>query len=124
MKQTPKQWYEKFDNIMISNGFLINGCDKCVYLKKFREACVLVCLCIDDMLTNIEVISKTKIMFTNNFDRKDMSETYFILRMKIYRALDRITLSQTLSQTYYVDNIFERFKIHSINDSNNTFPLM
>ena len=28
LKQTPKQWHEKFDNAMIANGFNINECDK------------------------------------------------------------------------------------------------
>ena len=30
LKQAPKQWHEKFDNIMITNGFKINECDKCI----------------------------------------------------------------------------------------------
>ena len=33
LKQAPKQWHEKFDNVMMSNGFKINECDKCVYIK-------------------------------------------------------------------------------------------
>ncbi|KAK3030753.1 hypothetical protein RJ639_036557 [Escallonia herrerae] len=33
LKQTPKQWHEKFDKVMIENGFRINECDKCVNVK-------------------------------------------------------------------------------------------
>ncbi|CAA0830901.1 cysteine-rich RLK (RECEPTOR-like protein kinase) 8, partial [Striga hermonthica] len=33
LKQAPKQWHEKFDKVMLSNGFNINECDKCVYIK-------------------------------------------------------------------------------------------
>jgi len=33
LKQAPKQWHEKFDHTMLSNGFKINECDKCVMLK-------------------------------------------------------------------------------------------
>ena len=33
LKQAPKKWHEKFDNTMITNGFRINECDKCVYIK-------------------------------------------------------------------------------------------
>ena len=33
LKQTPKQWHEKFDKVMLSNDFKINECDKCVYIK-------------------------------------------------------------------------------------------
>ena len=30
LKQTPKQWHEKFDNVMMSHYFKINECNKCV----------------------------------------------------------------------------------------------
>ena len=33
LKQAPKQWHAKFDQTMLSNGFKINECDKCVTLK-------------------------------------------------------------------------------------------
>ena len=33
LKQSPKQWLDKFDKVMMSNGFIINECDKCVMLK-------------------------------------------------------------------------------------------
>ena len=33
LKQAPMQWHEKFDSVMMTNGFKINKCDKCVYVK-------------------------------------------------------------------------------------------
>ena len=33
LKQAPKQWHAKFDKTMLANGFKINECDKCVYIK-------------------------------------------------------------------------------------------
>lgn len=95
MKQSPKQWHEKFDNVIIRNGFIINGCDKCVYSKKFEKEYVLVCLYVDDILilgTNIDVINRTNNMLTNNFDMKDMGEADLIIRMKISRTSDGIFL--------------------------------
>ena len=32
LKQAPKQWHMKFHNFMMSQGFKINECDKCVYV--------------------------------------------------------------------------------------------
>ena len=34
LKQAPKQWHAKFDKVMLSNGFKIDECDKCVYVKQ------------------------------------------------------------------------------------------
>ena len=50
LKQAPKQWHEKFDHTMLSHGFKINECDKCVYIKTYANSCVFVCLYVDDML--------------------------------------------------------------------------
>jgi len=63
LKQASKQWHEKFDSVMIKDEFTINECDKCVYTETVGNACIMVCLYVDDMLihgTNIEVIKSTK----------------------------------------------------------------
>nr|GEW26019.1 zinc finger, CCHC-type [Tanacetum cinerariifolium] len=33
LKQAPKQWHQKFDDVVLSNGFSLNQADKCVYSK-------------------------------------------------------------------------------------------
>jgi len=33
LKQAPKQWHEKFDQVILSYGFHINNSDKCVHVK-------------------------------------------------------------------------------------------
>ena len=45
LKQTPKKWHEKFDNVMMSHGFKINECDKCVYMSKIRHLDMSLCAC-------------------------------------------------------------------------------
>ncbi|GJX78951.1 zinc finger, CCHC-type containing protein [Tanacetum coccineum] len=50
-EQAPKQWHQKFDEVVLSNGYLLNQADKCVY-SKFDETGkgVIICLYVDDML--------------------------------------------------------------------------
>ena len=50
LKQASKQWHEKFDNVMITNRFKINKCDKCVYIKDTKNGYVILCLYVDDMI--------------------------------------------------------------------------
>nr|GEY21380.1 zinc finger, CCHC-type [Tanacetum cinerariifolium] len=33
LKQAPKQWHQKFDDVVLSNGFSLNQANKCVYSK-------------------------------------------------------------------------------------------
>nr|GEY40298.1 zinc finger, CCHC-type [Tanacetum cinerariifolium] len=51
LKQAPKQWHQKFDEVVLSSGFLLNQSDKCVY-SKFDSSGkgVIICLYVDDML--------------------------------------------------------------------------
>ena len=44
LKQAPKQWHEKFDIVILTNGFKHIGTDKCVYSKFTVEYGVIVCL--------------------------------------------------------------------------------
>ena len=105
---------------MIKDGFTINECDKCVYTKIVGNACIIVCLYVDDMLilgTNIEIIKSTKRMLSNSFDMKDLGIADVILGIKITRTPDGISLSQS----HYVDKMIERFKDHGIKENTNPF---
>ena len=75
LKQAPKQWHEKFDNLMMSNGFKINECDKCVYVKNTKNKYVILCLYVDDVLivgSSDRMVKSTKNTLNSIFDMKDM----------------------------------------------------
>jgi hypothetical protein len=111
LKQAPKQWHEKFDNVMLSNGFKINECDKCVYIKVTKSGYAIVCLYVDDMLifgSNNDIIKATKNMLRSQFDMKDMGIADVILGIKITRTSEGIALSQS----HYIEKVLERFKTH------------
>ena len=85
LKQAPKQWHAKFDQTMLANGFKINECDKCVYIKKVMNHEVIVCLYIDDMLImskEIDDINATKRMLSSKFDMKDLGVADLILGVR------------------------------------------
>ena len=88
LKQEPKQWHEKFGNVMLSHGFKINEYDKCVYVKDDEHRYVIVCLYVDDMLiigSDGKMITSTKNMLNSRFDMKDIEPADVILGIKIKR---------------------------------------
>lgn len=44
LKQAPKRWHEKFDKVILSNGFRVHESGKCVYSKFNGNRCVIICL--------------------------------------------------------------------------------
>ncbi|KAL0285668.1 UNVERIFIED_CONTAM: Retrovirus-related Pol polyprotein from transposon TNT 1-94 [Sesamum angustifolium] len=111
LKQSHKQWHEKFDRTMLSNGFKINECDKCVYVKSTQHSFIIVYLYVDDMLimgSNHDIILTTNKMLTKHFDTKDMGLADVILGIKISKTSDGLALSQS----HYVETILRKFKAY------------
>ena len=108
LKQAPKQWHEKFDHSMLTNGFKINESDKCIYVKETVDGYVILCLYVDDILiigSNDRMIKSTKNMLNARFDMKDMGLADLILGIKIIKRPDGLVLSQS----HYVDKILGKF---------------
>nr|GEV49528.1 zinc finger, CCHC-type [Tanacetum cinerariifolium] len=83
LKQAPKQWHQKFNEVVLSNGYLLNQADKCIY-SKFDESGkrVIICLYVDDMLifgTDQVHVDLTKEFLSSRFSLKDMGEADVIL---------------------------------------------
>ncbi|GKF23992.1 zinc finger, CCHC-type containing protein, partial [Tanacetum coccineum] len=99
LKQAPKQWHQKFDDVVLSNGYLFNQADKCVY-SKFDESGkgVVICLYVDDMLifgTDQVQVDMTKEFLSSKFSIKDMEEADVILGIRIKHESNGIAISQS-----------------------------
>ncbi|KAJ9565193.1 hypothetical protein OSB04_001159 [Centaurea solstitialis] len=111
LKQAPKQWHQKFDDVVLSNGFALNQADKCVYSKFDASGKgVIICLYVDDMLifgTDQDQVDKTKEFLSSKFDMKDMGEADVILGIKIIRGEHGITISQS----HYIERMLNKFNM-------------
>ncbi|KAJ9557953.1 hypothetical protein OSB04_012567 [Centaurea solstitialis] len=111
LKQAPKQWHQKFDDVVLSNGFALNQADKCVYSKFDTSGKgVIICLYVDDMLifgTDQDQVDKTKEFLSSKFDMKDMGEADVILGIKIIRGEHGITISQS----HYIEKMLNKFNM-------------
>ncbi|GJV51327.1 zinc finger, CCHC-type containing protein [Tanacetum coccineum] len=105
----PKQWHQKFDEVVLSNGYLLNQADKCVY-SKFDESGkgVIICLYVDDMLifgTDQVQVDLTKEFLSSKFSMKDMGEADVILGIRIKHESNGIAISQS----HYIEKVLKKF---------------
>nr|GEV47133.1 retrotransposon protein, putative, Ty1-copia subclass [Tanacetum cinerariifolium] len=113
LKQSPRQWYKRFDVYMINNRFSRISYDSCVYFKEFAPGMyIYLLLYVDDML--IACKSKSEIEYTTGllrkeFDMKELGLARKILGMKIVR--DRGSRILKVSQSGYVQKILNNYRV-------------
>ncbi|GKB17056.1 transposable element [Tanacetum coccineum] len=115
LKQSPRQWYKRFDSFMVQHGFSRSAYDCCVYHKRAPSGSLIyLLLYVDDMLVaakDMEEIKKLKILLNTEFDMKDLGAARKILGMEIIR--DRKHGKLFLSQKSYIEKIISRFGMSS-----------
>jgi len=111
LKQSPRQWYMRFDSFITSQGFKRSLYDCCVYHNKVEDGSMIyLLLYVDDMLIATKCmcdIQNLKILLSGEFDMKDLGATKKILKMEIYR--DRTQKRLFLSQKDCIQKILVRF---------------
>lgn len=108
LKQAPKWWHQKFNDVILSSGFKMNHCDKCVY-NRFDDSRqgVIICLYVDDMLifgTNQDLVDQVKEFLSSKFFIKDMGVADVILGIRIKCQVQGIALSQS----HYIEKVLKR----------------
>ncbi|GKA38068.1 retrovirus-related pol polyprotein from transposon TNT 1-94 [Tanacetum coccineum] len=120
LKQAPKQWHDKFDKSILSNGFTHNSSDRCIYSKFIEDYGVILCLYVDDILivgTNMEGINEIKKSLSLCFQMKDMNEVDTILGIKVKRHSG----GYALNQCHYIDKIIDKFQHLNIEEANTPY---
>lgn len=111
LKQSPRQWYKRFNAFMIEHDFLRSQYDSCVYFKQLSDGSfVYLLIYIDDMLIvgrDMSKINKIKAQLSGEFEMKDLGAANKILGMEIHR--DREAEKLYLSQKNYFERVLEHF---------------
>ncbi|RVX19364.1 Retrovirus-related Pol polyprotein from transposon TNT 1-94 [Vitis vinifera] len=92
LKQTSRQWYQKFDQVITSFGFKENIVDQCIYLKFSGRKFIILVLYVDDILlasSDVGLLHETKRFLSSKFDMKDLGDASFVLGIQIYRDRSR-----------------------------------
>ena len=88
LRQSPRQWYKKFDSFKVSQNFTRSEYDHCVYFKKLEnDMFIILVLYVDDRLIigNIMVkINRLKAQLVRTFNMNNLGANKLILCMEIH----------------------------------------
>lgn len=111
LKQSPRQWYKRFDAFMLEHDFLRSQYDSCIYFKKLPDdSFVYLLIYVDDMLIvgkDMSEINKIKAQLSGEFEMKDLGAANKILVIEIRK--DREAGKLYLSQKNYFERVLEHF---------------
>ena len=111
LKQSPRQWYKKFDAFMTRARFTKSKYDHCVYLMRLpNNSFVYFLLYVDDILIaakEIFEVNKLKEKLSKEFEMNDLGAAKKILGMEIQR--NRRARKLYLSQSKYIEKVLRRF---------------
>ncbi|GJS82826.1 zinc finger, CCHC-type containing protein [Tanacetum coccineum] len=108
LKKAPKQWHQQFDELVLSNGYLLNQANTCVYSKfdEFGKG-VIICLYVDDML--IFGIDQFRLtcprVFIIKVLYKGHREADVIMGIRIEHESNGIEISQF----HYIEKVLKKF---------------
>ena len=110
LKQSPRQWYKRFDHFMMEKKYTRSQYDHCVYFRKLSDdSFIYLLLYVDDMLiaskSKVE-IDKLKAQLAGEFEIKDLGEAKKILGMEIKK--DRKKGTVCLTQTQYLKKVLDK----------------
>ena len=128
LKQSPRQWYKRFDSYMIQIGYIRCEYDCCVYVCILEDSSyIFLLLYVDDMLIvarSMCEVDRLKSLLYKEFEMKDLSTAKKILGMQIHKDKEarKLWLSQKnyirtteivaiCDKTFFTDNKSRRKKI-------------
>lgn len=104
LKQSLRQWYKRFNDFVLLNGFSRNSYDHCVYFMKINEDCfVYLLIYVDDMLIvskSMNEFNKLKNILKTKSEMKDLGLAKRILGMDMIRNTEKNMF--VLSQATYI----------------------
>lgn len=120
LKQSPRQWYKRFDSYMINIKYKRSTCDCCVYYKQLVNGnYIYLLLYVDDMLIASKdsyEITKLKGLLNKEFEMKDLGQAKRILGMEIIRKEGSKGL--LITQETYAKKVLSRFNMATAKPAN------
>ena len=112
LKQASRQWYIKFNDTILSYGFVEIIVDRCIYMKVSGSKFAILVLYVDDILiaaNDMGMLSDVKKYLSSNFEMKDMGEASYVIGIEIEIIRDRSQGLLSLFQKGYINKVLKRY---------------
>nr|GEV35063.1 hypothetical protein [Tanacetum cinerariifolium] len=119
LKQASRSWNKRFDEEIKRFGFAQNLDEPCVYQKDSGSNVTFLILYVDDIIimeNHILILQTVKDYLGKCFAMKDLRETTFILRIKVYKDRSKRLIGH--GQNAYMDKILKRYKMDNFKRGN------
>ena len=115
LKQSPRQWYEKLSNFLLSHNYERGKIDKNPFIKKSKSI-ILVQIYVDDIIfgaTNDCVCEEFVTTMQWEFEMSMMGELSFFLGLQVKQSKDGIFLNQNK----YCKEILKKFEMENCKEA-------
>ncbi|KAK1627376.1 hypothetical protein QYE76_001691 [Lolium multiflorum] len=109
LKQSPRQWYKRFDSFMLAHEFKRSKYDSCVYIKFVNGSPIYLLLYVDDMLIaakSKKEITILKAQLSSEFEMKDLGAAKKILDQMFHERTKHIDIKY-----HYIRDIVAKGKL-------------
>lgn len=117
LKKSPKYWNDKFNSVMLKQGFVRSQNDSCLYIKCKGDARTYLLLYVDDVLlfgNNKTQICDLKSILNSEFKMKNLGLVTNFLGINVKQDLNRgIT---ELNQKEYLETVLQKFEMQNCKD--------
>ncbi|KAJ9547376.1 hypothetical protein OSB04_019919 [Centaurea solstitialis] len=110
LKQTPKAWYERLSNFLLSNQFHRGTTDITLFYKNTQNDILLVQIYVDDIIfgsTDISLCKEFESLMQKEFEMSMMGELTFFLGIQVKQSPKGIFINQAK----YVQDVLKKYKL-------------
>ena len=114
MKESPRDWYECFDEYMIKLGFRESNVELCLYIHGKGKNIIYLLIYLDDLLIcskDKNKIQKVKNLLSDRFEMKDLGEISEYLGIEVDHNYCRNEMK--LKRTKYIESLANKYKVHN-----------
>mgnify|MGYP000046438200 CR=1 FL=1 len=124
LKQSPRQWYERFTSCMSNLGYIRFQSDPNVYSRNSPTTILILAIYVDDILilsNSNDVLSKAKSELHASFSMQDMGALHYCLGIQVFQDPSHGLIH--ISQQSYVESLLKKYNMSTCKGVSTPLPI-